>query len=200
VYRLQHQFSNGLRSDAVLFAPKPLGTIAIDSKFPLENYRRMIDRTLDQKTQEHYSKLFQMDLKKHIDDISSKYIIYGETSDQAIMFLPAEAIYAEINAYYPQLDDYANIKRFMIVSPTTFMATLTTMQVILKNIERDQYAHVIQTELGKLSLEFNRYKERWDKLSKHIKTVSKDVDDIHITTEKINKRFEQINQVEELLE
>ena len=196
VYSLQYKFKNGYIADAVLFAPEPLGTVAIDSKFPLENYRIMVDKRYSQKERDEASKLFKSDVKKHIDAISSKYIIEGETSNQAIMFLPAEAIFAELNAYHNDVLEYAYKNRVWITSPTTLMSTLTTIQVIIKNIERDKYAKIIGEELNKLSIEFARYRDRWDKLSKSIQTVSKDVEDIHTTTEKITKRFNSINSVE----
>lgn len=195
IYRIQYPFKNGVIADCVLFAPEPLGLIAIDSKFPLENYRIMVDKNNSSVIRENASKHFKLDMKKHIDDISSKYIINGVTSDQAIMFLPAEAIFAEVNAYYPDLIEYAYKKRVWITSPTTLISTLTTIQVIIKNLERDKYAKVIHRELNLLSTEFNRYKERWDKLYRSIETVSKDVKEIHTTTDKITKRFDSINQV-----
>lgn len=187
---------NGSIADCVLFAPEPLGTIAIDSKFPLENYRNMVDKKLSSIEREKYEKLFKADVKKHIDAISSKYIIPGVTSDQAIMFLPAEAIFAEINAYHYDIIDYAYKKKVWIVSPTTLISTLTVIQMILKNIERDKYTSIIHEELNKLGVEFSRYKDRWDKLSRSIESVSRDVNDIHTTTEKITKRFDSISRVE----
>lgn len=135
-------------------------------------------------------------MKKHIDDICNKYIITGITSNQAILFLPAEAIFAEVNAYHLDIVEYAYKKRVWITSPTTLISTLTTIQVILKNLERDKYASIIHNELNLLSEEFRRYKERWDKLSRSIETVNKDIKDIHNTTEKISKRFNSINQVD----
>ncbi len=196
IYKMQYKFNNDTIADCVLFAPEPLGVIAIDSKFPLENYQNMVDKSKDNITREQYTKMFRIDMKKHIDAISSKYIINGVTSDQAILFLPAEAIFAEINAYHTDIIEYAYKKRVWITSPTTLISTLTTIEVILKNIERDKYTSVIHNELRLLSDEFNRYKERWDKLYKSIETVSKDVKDIHVTTDKITKRFNSINQVE----
>lgn len=196
IYEIQHTLSNGLTADAILYAPAPLGTICIDSKFPLENYERMTDKTLSPVERENAAKLFKSDVKKHIDAISSKYILKGETSDEAIMFLPAEAIFAEINAYHPDVLSYAYKKKVWITSPTTLMSTLTIVEMIVKNLERDKYASVIHTELEKLSDEFAKYRIRWDKLSKSIDTVSKDVKDINITTEKITKRFAAINQVD----
>ena len=136
------------------------------------------------------------DMKKHIDAISEKYIIPGETTDQAILFLPAEAIFAEVNAYHPDIINYAYKKRVWITSPTTLISTLTVIQMIINNIERDKYTSIIHEELNKLGLEFSRYKERWDKLAKSIQTVNKDVESVYITTDKISKKFESINNVE----
>ena len=175
IYRLQYTMSNKYIADSVLFAPEPLGTIAIDSKFPLEHYQLMVDRNLSKLEREKNEKLFKIDVKKHIDAISEKYIIPGETSNQAIMFLPAEAIFAEINAYHSDIIEYAYKKRVWITSPTTLISTLTVIQMIIKNIERDKYTKVIHEELNKLGIEFGRYKDRWDKLSRSIDTVNKDI-------------------------
>ncbi|MCI6266659.1 MAG: DNA recombination protein RmuC [Erysipelotrichaceae bacterium] len=196
IYQTQYPFPNNTIADAVIFAPKPLGTIAIDSKFPLENYRIMVDRTKTKTERELAEKQFKLDVKKHIDAISSKYIIPNITSSQAIMFLPAEAIFAEINAYHTELIEYANKKRVWLTSPTTLMSTLTVIQVLLKNMERDKYSSIIHEELNKLGLEFSRYKERWNKLSRSIEAVGKDVENINITTDKITKRFESISSVD----
>ena len=196
IYRLQYSFNNNTIADAVIFAPEPLGTVAIDSKFPLENYRIMVDKTKSSMERTNAEKQFKIDVKRHIDAIANKYIIPGVTSNQAIMFLPAEALFAEINAYHQDLIEYAHHKNIWITSPTTLMSTLTIIQVILKNMERDKYAKVIHNELNKLGLEFARYKERWDKLSRSIETVGKDVENIHITTDKITKRFESISSVD----
>ena len=196
IYRLQYMFPNKTIADAVIFAPLPLGTIAVDSKFPLEHYRIMVDKNKTQMERDLAEKQFKIDVKKHIDAISDKYIIPGVTSDQAIMFLPAEALFAEINAYHTELVDYAQRKRVWITSPTTLMSTFTVIEVLLKNMERDKYAKVIQEELTKLGIEFSRYKERWDKLSRSIETVNKDVESIHVTTDKISKRFESISSVD----
>ena len=196
IYKLQYTLSNGTIADSVLFAPDPLGTICIDSKFPLENYQMMVDKKMSDKERLEYEKLFKQDMKKHIDAISSKYIIQGETSEQAILFLPAEAIFAEINAYHNDIINYAYKKRVWITSPTTLISTLTVIQMIINNIERDKYTSIIHDELNKLGLEFSRYRERWDRLAKSIQTVNKDVESVYITTDKISKKFESINNVE----
>ena len=196
VYRLQYTFGNNTIADAVIFAPEPLGTVAIDSKFPLENYQIMVDRNKSQVERTAAEKQFKIDVKKHIDAISDKYIIPGVTSNQAIMFLPAEAIFSEINAYHSDLVEYAYKRHVWITSPTTLISTFTVIQVLLKNIERDKYTSIIHDELNKLGIEFSRYKERWDKLSRSIETVNKDVESIHVTTDKISKRFESISSVD----
>ena len=196
VYRLQYTFPNTTIADAVIFAPEPLGTVAIDSKFPLEHYQKMVDKNLPQVDRNIAEKEFKVDVKKHIDAIASKYIIPGVTSDQAIMFLPAEALFAEINAYHTDLIEYAHKRRVWICSPTTLISTFTIIEVLLKNMERDKYASIIHDELNKLGIEFGRYKERWDKLSRSIETVNKDIENIHVTTDKISKRFDSISKVE----
>lgn len=196
IYRLQYTFSTGVIADSVLFAPEPLGTICIDSKFPLEHYQAMVDKRITSEMRDKYEKMFRMDMKKHIDAIADKYIIPGETSNQAILFLPAEAIFAEINAYHTDIINYAYRKHVWITSPTTLVSTLTVIEMIIKNIERDKYTRVIHEELNKLGLEFSRYKERWDKLARSIQTVNKDVENVYITTDKITKKFESINRVD----
>ena len=196
VYKLQYTLPNGSIADSILICPQPMGQICIDSKFPLENYQRMMDKTISDIERSTYEKNFKSDVKKHIDAISSKYIIPNVTSDQAVLFLPAEAIFAEINAYHPDLVEYAQKRRVWLTSPTTLMATLTTIEVLIRNIERDKHAKEIQVELGKLSNDFRLYRERWDKLSKSISTVSKEVNDINITTEKITRKFDNIQKVE----
>ena len=196
IFRIQYTLPNGAIADSILFAPKPLGTIAIDSKFPLENYRMMVDKKLPLDVREKYEKLFKIDVKKHIDAISEKYIIRDVTANQAIMFLPAEAIFAELNAYHSDLIEYAYRKRVWITSPTTLMSTLTVIQMIIKNIERDKYTSIIHEELNKLGEEFDRYKIRWDRLAKSIQTVNKEVEEVQITSDKITKKFNKISGVE----
>ena len=196
IYDLQHKMSNGYIADAILYAPAPLGTIAIDSKFPLENYERMTNKSLGKEERLVAEKQFKIDFKKHIDAIASKYIIPGETSNEAILFLPAEAIFAEVNAYHTDILNYAYSRKVWITSPTTLMSTLTVIEMILKNMERDKYAKIIHEELNKLSVEFARYKERWERLARNINTVSKSVEELNTTSDKITKRFDSINRVE----
>jgi len=193
LYQKQYKLSNGNIVDSIIFTPEPLGNIAVDSKFPLENYRKMYNNDLSQIERENARKDFVTDLKKHIDAISSKYIIKNETSEQAILFLPAEAIFAEINAYHTDIIEYAYKKNVRIASPTTLISVLTVIQVMMTNLERDKYANIIQQELEKLNVEFARYRTRWDNLQKDIEKVSKDVKEINTTSNKISKRFTEIS-------
>lgn len=195
IYKTQYKLSNGTMVDSIIFTPEPMGNIAIDSKFPLENYRRLYEKDVTEDKRIAYRKEFVSDMKKHIDAISEKYIIKNETSDQAILFLPAEAIFAEINAYHTDIIDYSYKKNVRIASPTTLISVLTMIQMVMKNIERDKYAHVIQEELGKLQQDFDRYEKRWSILEKDINKITKDVKDITTTSTKISKRFNEISNV-----
>ena len=195
IYATQYKLSNGTIADSILFTPEPMGNIAIDSKFPLENYRKIYNQELTEIERIQARKDFVSNMKKHIDAISNKYIIENETSDQAILFLPAEAIFAEINAYHSDVLEYANKKNVRITSPTTLMSILTIVQVTMKNIERNKYANIIHDELRKLQEEFVRYETRWTSLQKDIEKVTKDVKEIATTSTKISKRFTEISNV-----
>ena len=196
LYKIQYTLPNETVADSVIFAPDPMGIIAIDSKFPLENYRIMVDKNISEAERSLAAKQFKNDVKKHIDAISSKYIIPNVTGDSAMMFIPAEAIFAEINAYHTDLIDYAYKRRVWLVSPTTLISTLTMILMVMQNMERDKYANIIHEELNKLGLEFTRFKDRFDKLSRSIQTVNKDVENFQITTDKIKKKFDSISNVE----
>lgn len=193
-YKLQYKLNNDKLVDAMLDLPEPIGRLCVDSKFPLENFKRMFEGSVEEKTVARRE--FVKNVKKHIDDISSKYIIKGETSEQAVLFLPAEAIFAEIHAYHEDIIAYSQKKNVWIASPTTFMATLTTVQSVLMNMERSKYMSILHEEINKLGVDFGLYEKRWGDLTKHLATVTKDVNNINITTGKISKRFQRIMEVE----
>lgn len=194
LYEKQKTLSNGSIADAIVYAPDPIGMVAVDSKFPLENYRRMVDRDLGDADRLQATKDFKKDVKKHIDDIKNKYIIFNETGDQAFMFVPAEAIFAEISAYHEDLIEYAAKNKVWLVSPTTLISTLSMIQMVVRNLERDKQAKVIVEELKKLGEEFKRYVDRWDKLKKSIESVSRNADSVHTTSTKISKKFQHISE------
>jgi DNA recombination protein RmuC len=191
-YDFQYTFSNKVRADCVLKLPDPTGVIAIDSKFPLENYERMLAEGAERGA----TTAFKIDVRKHIDDISSKYIIPGETGDGAVMFLPAEAVFAEIHAHHRDLVEHAARKRVWIVSPTTMMAVLNTALAVIKDVETRKQVHVIKDSLGKLGADFGRFQARMDDLAKHIGQVSKDVELVHTSSRKITEQFQKIEKVD----
>jgi len=196
IYAMQHKFSNGTRVDCALFLPEPTGTVAVDSKFPLENYHRMYDARLPEAEQLAAERQFKSDVRKHIDDIASKYIIANETSDGAVMFVPAEAVFAEIHGYHPDLVDYAMQRRVWIVSPTTMMAILNTARAVIKDVETRKQVHIIKDSLGKLSKDFGLFDVRMKKLADHIRQAHEDAEKVHVTSQKITRRFQQIESVE----
>lgn len=195
-YKMQYTFSNGSRVDCALFLPEPTGTVAVDSKFPLENYHKMFDNTLSEALQNAAEKQFKLDIKRHVDDIASKYIIPNVTSDGAVMFIPAEAVFAEIHAYHPEIIDYAMNKRVWLVSPTTLMAVLNTARAVLKDVEMRKQVHIIKDELGRLSKDFERFDVRMKKLADNIRQAHDNAQEVHISSQKITNRFKQIERVE----
>ena len=195
-YAFQHTLKSGARVDCVLILPEPTGSVCVDSKFPLENYRRMFDDSLPQAERDASRRQFKADVKKHVDDIAAKYIVAGETSDGAVMFLPAEAVFAEIHAYHPELVEHAQKKRVWLTSPTTLMAVLNTARAVIRDSETRRMAHVIKDELSKLAKDFARFDERMKKLATHIEQANKDVSEVRISSDKISRRFLQIERVE----
>lgn len=195
-FKLQYTLSNGKIADCILFLPEPTGNVVIDSKFPLESYRKMMDNELAELDRKAALRQFKMDIKKHINDISDKYLIDKETADGAIMFIPAEAIFAEIHGHQSDLVDYANKKRVWLASPTTLMAILTTARSVLKDEATRKQVHIIQAHLSNLAQDFNRFKGRFANLAKHIDQAATDVQQIHTSANKISNRFEKIEQVE----
>ena len=195
-YAFQHTLKSGARADCVLILPEPTGTVCVDSKFPLENYRRMFDDSQPSAERDAAKRQFKTDVRKHVDDIAAKYIVEGETSDGAVMFLPAEAVFAEIHAYHPDLVEHAQKKRVWLTSPTTLMAVLNTARAVIRDSETRRMAHVIKDELGKLAKDFFRFDERMKKLAAHIEQANKDVSEVRISSDKISRRFQQIERVE----
>ena len=195
-FAMQYTFENGTRADCALFLPDPTGTVAVDSKFPLENYHRMFDNKLSEAEQLLAEKQFKLDVKKHVDDIANKYIISNVTSDGAVMFIPAEAVFAELHAYHADVIEYAMNKRVWVVSPTTLMAVLNTARAVLKDVETRKQVHVIKEELGKLSKDFGRFDQRMKKLADNIRQAHENAQEVHISSQKISNRFAQIERVE----
>lgn len=194
IYKLQHSFSTGVRADAAIFSfGKEQGEVlCIDSKFPLDNYRKMLEPNLSEVAKKEQSKLFELALKKHTDDIASKYIITGETTDYALMFLPAEGVFSEVQARYYSVVEYSQKKRVWIVSPCTLLAILGSFRMVLRSTKQTEGIREIQKDLAVLSQEFQRYGERWDTLVKRIDSVQSQAKEVDITGKKIQRSFKKI--------
>ena len=195
-FSFQHQLSTNRRPDCMLFLPEPTGNIAIDAKFPLENYRLMIDSSLGETEKLQAERQFKIDIRKHIQDISEKYIIPGETADGAVMFIPAEAVFAEIHAHHSDLVEIAHKAKVWLVSPTTMMAILTTARAVLKDAATRKQVLEIQKHLRLLSDDFDRFQIRMDNLAKRIAQTYSDVEQVHISSRKISQRFSQIEKAD----
>jgi DNA recombination protein RmuC len=195
-FKFQHTLSNGTRADCVLILPSPTGNIAIDAKFPLENYQRLTDKSLGESDRKMAEMQFKKDIKTHIQDISSKYILPGETADGALMFIPAEAVFAEIHAHHPDLVQLAHQARVWMASPTTMMAILTTTRAVIKDEATRKQVHIIQEHLGFLAKDFERFDKRMEDLAKHIAQANEDVKNVNVSAKKITSRFGKIEQVD----
>jgi DNA recombination protein RmuC len=193
-YDMQYTLPNGTRADCVLKLPEPTGMVAVDAKFPLENYHRMFEGTEAERAVA--ARQFKADIKQHVDDISGKYILRNVTSDGAMMFVPAEAVFAEIHAHHSDVVDYAMQRRVWVVSPTTMMAVLNTALAVMKDVETRKQVHIIQEQLGKLGKDFGRFDERMRKLADHIRQANKDAEDVQISSRKITEQFARIERVE----
>ncbi len=195
-FSFQHTLSNGKRADCILLLPEPTGNVVIDAKFPLENFQRLTDTSLSDIERRSLEQEFRKDIRRHIQDIAEKYIIPGETSDGAVMFIPAEAIFAEIHAHYPELVEISQKMRVWMVSPTTMMAILTTARAVIKDAATRKQVHIIQEHLILLSKDFNRFQTRMDNLARHIQQAQTDVEAVQKSSQKITSRFSKIEKVE----
>jgi len=191
-YSLQHTLSNGKRVDCLVHLPNPPGPICIDSKFPLEAYEAMRKAGTDRELSEA-ARFLRTSVKKHIKDIAEKYILDGETADGALMFLPSEAVYAELHANFPELVREGFAARVWIVSPTTCMATLNTMRAILKDARMREQAGAIRRELGLLFADVDRLGNRVENLDRHFHQAAKDISDIKISADKAGRRAKRLD-------
>lgn len=194
-YAFQATLKTGARADCLVHLPNPPGSIVIDAKFPLDGYRALRNAG-DAAAQKQAASQFKRDVQKHVKDIAEKYILPGETADSALMFLPSEAVYAELHANFADVVDHSFRQKVWIVSPTTLMATLNTVRAVLKDAEMREHAHIIQREVGKMLKDVERLDTRVDSLKKHFSQAEKDIKDIETSTQKITRKGEQIAEVE----
>lgn len=194
-YDFQVSLSNGRRADCLIRLPNPPGPIVVDAKFPLESFH-LLRNAEDDASLQSAKRAFVTAMTKHIADISGKYIIDDETAESALMFLPSEAVYAEIHANFPQVLQKSYAARVWIVSPTTLMATLNTVRAVLKDSQMREQASVIQKEVGVLLKDVERMDKRVDNLSRHFAQAAKDITDIETSSRKITSRGEKIEDLQ----
>lgn len=194
-YQFEATLTNGRRADCLIKLPMPPGPIAVDAKFPLEGFEAL-RAAADEQQKIQAAAAFRRDILKHIRDISERYIVPEETAESALMFLPSEAIYAELHANFPDLVQQSYRARVWIVSPTTLMATLNTVRAVLQDVNMREQAAVIQSEVRKMLEDVDRLGDRVGKLQRHFKQASEDVDQIFVSTDKIGRRGRQIIDIE----
>ncbi len=195
-FSLQHTLSNGTRVDCLLRLPAPTGDVPIDAKFPLESYRQMTDGGQPERERQLAAQRFRQDVRRHVEAIAGKYLLPGETADGAVMFIPAEAVFAEIHARFPELVEESHRRRVWMASPTTLMAILTTALAVLKDDATRRQVHVIRAHLRDLADDFVRFQQRMDSLARHIAQAHQDVDQVATSARRISGRFERIERVE----
>jgi DNA recombination protein RmuC len=191
-YTLQATLGNGKRADCLIHLPNPPGPIVIDAKFPLEAYERLRAAKTDHEMADA-ARQFRVSVRAHIKAISEKYIVEGETADGALMFLPSEAVYAELHSNFPEVVRDGFDARVWIVSPTTCMATLNTMRAILKDARMREQAGAIRTTLKQLHRDVELVVERVGKLNTHFGQARADLDDINTAAERAGKRAARLD-------
>lgn len=194
-YDFQFVLSNGKRADCLIRLPNPPGPIVIDAKFPLSSYTEMLNADNDADRAGHARQL-GTDTKKHINDIADKYILVGETSDSALMFIPSEAVYAELHANHPAVVELSHKRKVFMVSPTTMMATLTTVRAVLRDVKMREQAGLIQVEVVTMMTDVSRMMERVGKLESHFDLAERDVKDIRTSADKVSSRGAKIEALE----
>ncbi len=194
-YAFQVKLGNGRVADCVLHLPNPPGSIAIDAKFPLESYRALREAK-DEAARTKAARSFSADVSKHVRDIAERYIVAGETAESALMFLPSEAVYAELHARFNAVIEDSYRRRVWIVSPTTLMATLNTVRAVLKDTRMREQAGVIQTEVLKMLTDVERLDKRVGNLQRHFAQATDDVQEIRTSTEKVARRATRIEELQ----
>ena len=194
-YDFQVVLSNARRADCVIKLPNPPGPIVIDAKFPLTAYMAMLNAT-DDAERARCAKQLGVDTKKHIKDIAERYILPGETSDSALMFIPSEAVYAELHAHHPDVIALSHRSKVYLVSPTTMMATLTTVRAVLRDVRMREQASLIQVEIGVMLKDVERLMDRVRKLETHFDQADRDIKDIRISANKISSRGTKIEELD----
>ncbi len=194
-YKFQAKLSNGKIADCLLKLPNPPGSIAIDSKFPLESYH-LLRAAKDDSSRLSARRSFGTDISKHVHDIAEKYIVPGETAESALMFLPSEAVYAELHAELPDIVEKSHRLRVYIVSPTTLMATLNTIRAVLKDAKMREQSGLIQREVQIMGDDIARLDDRANNLQRHFEQANEDLRQILISSDKVTRSALRIGEVD----
>jgi DNA recombination protein RmuC len=194
-YSFQHTLGNGRRVDCFITMPNPPGSICIDSKFPLESFRALTEAG-DEMSREVARRSLEADVKKHINDIAEKYIVPGETAESAILFLPSESVYAEINLQLPKLVEASRRAHVYMAGPDNLMLVLHTVRAILRDAKMHEAAGLIQSEVDKMMQDVSRLDDRVAKLATHFQQAEKDIGDIQTSARKITSRGQKISQID----
>jgi DNA recombination protein RmuC len=191
-FTMQATLSNGRRADCLIHLPNPPGPIVVDAKFPLDAYEALRRATSNAELIEAQRRL-RIDVRSHIRAIADRYVIEGETADGALMFLPSEAVYAELHANFPELVREGFAAKVWIVSPTTCMAVLNTMRAVLKDARMRAQAGAIRKELAALHGDVERLSQRVENLDRHFGQAAKDIEEIRISADKAGKRARRLD-------
>ncbi|MDP6786332.1 MAG: DNA recombination protein RmuC [Rhodospirillales bacterium] len=194
-FDLQVTLSNRTKADCLIKLPNPPGSIVVDAKFPLEAYLALQEAT-DDGARKRASTALRSDVLKHVKDIAERYVIPGETAEWALLFLPSEAIYAELHANFLAVIDEAHRLRVAIVSPNTMWGVLNTIRALLRDVRLREQAHLIQGEVHKILEDIDRLNQRVTKLQRHFDQAGDDIREIRISSEKIVSRGERIEDME----
>jgi DNA recombination protein RmuC len=192
----QATLKGGTRADCLLKLPPPLGPLCIDAKFPREAYDLLRQAGGDAALKLQALRAFGIAVAKHVEDIAAKYVVPGETAEAALMFVPSEAVYAAIHDELGEVVERARRRKVFIVSPTTLWAVLNTLRAVIKDTRLKEQAHLIQAEVRKLLDDMGRLDERVALLGKHFGQVTDDIRKIQITTEKLTKTGQRIDELE----
>lgn len=193
-YSFQHVLSTGVRADCLLTLPEPTGALVVDSKFPLDNFRRSQDPELGAEGRAEARRRLKADLRGHIDAVADKYIVPGETASLAVMFLPAEALFAELHGALPDLVEYAHRRHVCVASPTTLFAILHSAASVIKDARTRAQAEQIRTSLARLAADFGRFDERLAKLARHHAQMGSDLEDLQASGRQLSRGFRRIDE------
>jgi DNA recombination protein RmuC len=194
-YDFEVTLSNGRRVDCLIRLPNPPGPVAVDAKFPLEGYQALVEAK-DETSLKEASRAFRTAITKHVGDISERYVIPGETAEAALLFLPSESIYIELQSNFRDLVELAHRKRVYIVSPTTLWGALATMRAVFRDVRLREQTHLIQAELQKMLKDVGLLDERVSNLQRHFDQASEDIRQIRISNDKVAKRAGRMSELE----